>query len=138
MSNATAAPAFTTRDEFISFYTAPQNISEFALEALPSVILADARQGDDLAREILASDVRNIMRLEAMTDAELSAEHAANRAAHLSWMESEDSWEYDVNDREDYYQQQYLIEDLLAYRQTRQQYTGHGPLTHQPFAALAG
>lgn len=131
------ATAITSRDEFIAFYTAPQNISEFALSVLPQSILAEASEGDYLAQEILAADVKNIVRLEAMTDTELQTEHSFNRLAHLQWLEHEDPSEYDINDREDYYQQQWLIEDLLHYRKTQREYTGHGPLTHRPFAALA-
>lgn len=138
MSNAPAtAAAITNHDEFVAFWTAPQNVSEFALTVIPASIVAESRDGDWLASEILASDVKNVARLEALTDAALEAERAANEAAHRRAIADEDPWEYDVNDYESYYHQQWIIEELQAYRKVRATYTGLAPLTHSPFAALA-
>lgn len=137
MTNTTvpaSASAITTHDEWVAFYTAPRNISAFAREMINAEIMAEAEAGDDLAQEIVAGDVKNIMRLEAMTDVELQIEHSHNEASHrnnLDWSE------YDHNDRESHYEQQGLIEALLEHRRVQRQYTGHGPLTHNPFAALA-
>lgn len=134
MSNATTANAITTHDEWVAFHTAPSNISAFAETMIPERLLDEARAGDYLALEIVAGNVQGIMRLESLSDAELQAELAANRAAHLANLD----WaEYDLNDREDYYYQQGLIEALLEHRRVQRTYTGHGPLTHTPFAVLA-
>lgn len=84
--------------------------------------------------ETVAADVKGIMRLEEMTDVELQVEHSHNRANHLDNLDWD---EYDLNDREDYYYGQGLIEALLEHRRVQRQYTGHGPLTHTPFAVLA-
>lgn len=64
----------------------------------------------------------------------IEIEHSFNRAAHQDNLDWE---EYDLNDRESYYYQQGLIEALLEHRRVQRQYTGHEPLTHNPFAALA-
>lgn len=132
MSNATT---ITTRDEFVAFYTSPSTISAFARTVIGAELLADAEDAEDyLAREVLADYVKQVVRLEAMTDVELQVEHSHNRAAHLDNLEWD---EYDLNDREDYYHEQGLIEALLEYRRVQREYTGHGPLTYSPFAALA-
>lgn len=133
MTNTTAA-AITTHDEWIAFHNDPSNISDFARDMIPASVLAEARDGDYLAQALVAGDVQNIMRLESMTDIELQIEHSHNEAGHrdnLDWVE------YDANDWESYYHQQGLIEALLQHRRVRRAYTGHGPLTHNPFAALA-
>lgn len=137
MTNTTApatAAAITNHDEWVAFYTAPRNISAFAREMIPASVMAEAEAGDYLAQEIVAGDVKEIMRLEAMTDIELQVEHSHNRASHLNNLDWD---EYDLNDREDYYYGQGLIEALLEHRRVQRQYTGHGPLTHTPFAVLA-
>lgn len=130
----TTAAAITNHDEWIAFHNAPQNISAFSRDMIPASVLAEALEGDYMAQALVAGDVQNIMRLEAMTDVELQIEHSHNEAGHrdnLDWAE------YDVNDRESHYYQQALIEALLEYRRVQREYTGHGPLTYSPFAALA-
>jgi hypothetical protein len=135
MSIPASAASITNRDEFVAFYTASSTISTFARTVISASLLADAEDADDyLAREVLADYVKQIVRLEAMTDVELQVEHSHNRAAHLDNLEWD---EYDLNDREDYYHEQGLIEALLEHRRVQREYTGHGPLTHSPFAALA-
>lgn len=137
MTNTTAqvpatAAAITTHAEWIAFHTS--NISAFAETMIPERILTEALAGDGLAQEIVAGDVAGIARLEALSDEALRSEHAENAAGHranLDWAE------YDLNDRESHYYQQGLIEALLEHRRVARQYTGHGPLTHTPFAALA-
>lgn len=137
-----SAAAITTRDEFVAFYTAPRTISAFARTVISASLLAAAQDADDyLGREVLADSVKQIVRLEAMTDVELGVEHSFNEAAHLDNLDWD---EYDLNDREDHYHEQGLIRALLDYRQAERderaavaRYTGQGPLTHRPFAALA-
>lgn len=128
------ATAITTHDEWVAFHNAPANISAFAREMVGERLLAGAAAGDWEDQVMVAYEVKDILRLEAMTDVELQTEHSHNRAAHLDNLDWD---EYDLNDRESYYYQQGLIEALLEHRRVQRQYTGHGPLTHTPFAVLA-
>lgn len=140
MSNATAAPAtvaaITTHDEWVAFYTAPQNVSAFAATTIGEDIVAKAFAGDFYEQEYVAGRVHSIARLEALSDDQLRAELAENEASHRRVREWDGS-EYDVDDYESYYYHQGLIEALLDHRRVLAAYTGHGPLTHNPFAALA-
>jgi hypothetical protein len=134
MSIPATAADITTHDEWIAFHNAPENISAFARTIVGEKLLADAAAGDYHDQVMVAYEVKAVMRLEAMTDVELEVEHSHNRAAHLANLDWD---EYDLNDRESYYYEQGLIEALLEHRRVFRQYTGHGPLTHRPFAALA-
>jgi hypothetical protein len=130
---ATAAD-ITTHDEWVAFHSAPQNVSAFAASIIGEDIVARAFGGDYYEQEYVASQVHGIARLEALTDEALRAELAENEANHrnnLDWVE------YDHNDWESHYAQQGLIEALLDHRRVLATYTGHGPLVHNPFAALA-
>lgn len=132
-----AIPAtVTTHDEFVAYFNA--NISDFAKSHIRDSILEGAAAGDYYDREYVASESHYFAKLEAMTDAEIRAAIVENKAAHARAIELDDPSEYDVNDHESYYQEQYYLEDLLAHRAAVAQYTNQGPLTHNPFAALAG
>ncbi len=133
ISNAIPA-SVTTHDEYVEYFNA--NISEFARGEIREDILAEAAAGDYYAREYVAGEAHYYAKLEAMTDAELEAFRAESREGHLRMIELDDPSEYDVNDHESYYQEQYVIDALLAHRAAVARYTGQGPLTHNPFAAL--
>jgi hypothetical protein len=130
------ADAITTHDEWVAFYTAPQNVSAFAQEVIGDEVTR-AFAGDYYAQEFVAGQVHSITRLEALSDGQLRAELAENQANHYRAIADDDFSEYDVNDYESYYYQQGLIEALLDHRRVLETYTGHGPLVYNPFAALA-
>lgn len=132
-----SAAAITNHDEWVAFYTAPVNVSAFAASIVGEDEVAKAFAGDYYAQEYVAGQVHSIARLEAMTDAALRAEMAESREGHYRAIADDDFSEYDVNDYESYYYQQGLIEALLDHRRVLATYTGHGPLVHRPFAALA-
>lgn len=128
----TQAPA--THDEWIELMN--NSVSDFARTQIAERFLAEAATGDYMARLYVASEVQHILRLEAKTDAELAAELAECEADHLRYISECDYSEYDIDDRESHHAHVWLIRELQGHRAAVARYTGHGPLTHSPFAGL--
>lgn len=125
----------TTHEEWIVVMN--DSVSEFAATMINERKLAEAKAGDYLAREYVASEAQYFLRLEAKSDAELVEELAHNEAAHRQAIEEASSWEYDHEDREEHYYRQHVIETLLDHRAALARYTNQPALTYNPFAALA-
>lgn len=135
----TAAASITTHDEWVAFHTADANISEFARTAISAKTIAEGQSGDYHDAVHLAYQVKDILRLEAMTDAELAAAEA-DALAEDGWNEVEGKYEY-------YYvgAAQETLALIYALREFRADRAGEarwaapaaGHLTHTPFAMLA-
>lgn len=136
MNNAVATAAqITTHAEYVEFYNRPEHISDVARVLIPADVLEQAQAGDYLAQLLVAGEVKNVMRLEAMTDEALRAEYDENKAGHRRAIEL-DGPEYDVNDHNSYYDAQWAIEEVLADREVKARYSSPQALTHSPFAGL--
>lgn len=142
MTNTTApatAAAITNHDEWVAFYTAPRNISAFARTVISAKDIANGQSGDYHDAVHLAYQVKDIIRLEAMTDAELAAEEA-RCLAEDGWNEAEGKYEYYyVGAAEETLCQIYLLREFRADKagEARWAIPAAGHLTHTPFAVLA-
>lgn len=132
---ASAAATVTNHDDYVIFWSAPANHTDFVKSVLNQKVLAEANGGDFLAQEIVASDAALYTRFEVMTEAELDAEVAQLRQVD-DWNEIEGKYEYGESDYA--WHLIGVIESLRDHRRVVREYTGHGPLTHTPFAVLAG
>ena len=145
MTNTTAqvpaaAAAITTHDEWIAFYNAPSNISEFVRTVIGAKDLAEAATGDYCAQAYVAGRVQELMRLESMDDDQLEAELIAGRKVD-GWNPVEGKFEINEIGHAEYIM--YTIHNLRDFRdqQAAEAAWAQAPaeehLTYNPFAALA-
>ena len=144
MSNAAAleitarAASIASHDEWVAFMSDERNITAFARQHVREEHIAAAKSGDYMDMSRIAGDVQFLLRLEVLTDEELVARYNDNIAAHEREMQHEDWSEVDPWDYEAYYHDQWMIEELRAFRDLAIRYGAHvAPLTQRPFAALA-
>ena len=136
---ATAA-AITNHDEWISFYNAPSNISEFVRTVIGAKDLAEAATGDYCAQAYVAGRVQELMRLESMDDDQLEAELIAARKVD-GWNPCEGKFEINEIGHAEY-----VMHTIYSLRDFRDQKAAEAAwaqapaeehLTYNPFAALA-
>lgn len=132
---ASAAAAVVDHDGYVAFWSAPANHTAFVTAMLNPKVLAESGSGDYLAQEIVSSDAALYTRLEALSESELDAE-VASLSRVSDWNEVEGKWE--VGESDYAWHLVGVIEALRDHRRVAREYTGHGPLTHNPFAVLAG
>lgn len=147
MTNTTAAnilavaAAITSHDEWVAFFSNTAHITAFAASVLDAKTLAAAVDGDYYDRLHLAGELKNVLLLEAASEAEL-ARREADALAETGWNACEGKYEpyYYWSAQEDLHR----IAALREFRadQAAQAAWSAAPveahLTYRPFAALAG
>ena len=135
----TTAPVIRTRDEFVAHWADPARISDFARTVIGADLIAEAVAGDYLAVEVLADQVADLARLEALSDDALQAELDSTLRID-GWNEAEGKFEVnDIGWRDHWVG---VIWSLQAHRaqlaaEAEWTATPDAHLTHRPFAALA-